>query len=73
MAYKDLVERQHRWNKMSSIEKLADRLASGWKPKKAIVCIAHGEDGEVIEAAFNDFVLKRDGTLELWHNDGYEI
>ncbi len=44
---------------------------------KIKVCIAlssPGEDPELIfEEDFNDCVLRSDGTLEIWHNKGWEI
>ena len=28
---------------------------------------------DIVEANLNDFIFGQDGTLELWHNTGYEI
>ena len=28
---------------------------------------------DVFTAPFNDYILKQNGTLELWYNIGYEI
>ena len=47
------------------------------KSKQIKICIALSGPNDDIEnilcETINDFSLSPDGTLELWHNNGYEI
>lgn len=52
------------------------RLLNDPDCKKISLVIAHSSPKEkenIDEAELNDFVLQQDGTLQLWHNTGYEI
>lgn len=56
-------------------KKLLIRLLQESTAVRLCVALSSPSDEEenIAEGQLNDFVLRQDGTLELWVNTGYEI
>jgi len=51
-----------------------ERLIELIKESKEIkVFVADFERDTCVEGLLNEVLLRKDGTLELWYNDGFEI
>ena len=56
-----------------SKERLINLIKEAKQIKLVLAKSSPQEKEDIEEAILNDFVLQNDGTLELWHNTGYEI
>lgn len=73
-----------RYDDMTPLEQVVYHVLKGsidpTKPVSVCVAVSNADDmgkqyyhEEIYSEGLNDFVIRADGSVELWHNKGYEI